>query len=658
MPRAQIRRSAWAIAAATAVSLATFTGLPATAVSKPAASHESASDALARKLGFQLVPKGSKSKTTAKGAVQPNPYLSTVTDPSKVDMAGWRAPIEAKSKQRRAASLKARGLTSAKAKAAVEPLLVDEAEPDAVRGGNDTPANAQYISKFGSAKGKRPAARILGTLAKPTSSSTFGPVAEDNGAIPLAGETGLVTESERTSSGTVGDGPHGSSGDGSGDFDFYAIRAAKAGQRLTVNIDTPSSSALDSAVILWDAQGNLITGNDDDGQSFDSLLSVTLPAAGDYYVSVTSYDSIPGDPFNSGSGEGFGTEGAYSVIFGLDASDVDTYSVDLKAGDVLSGSVTGAATHLTVYDASRKEVFGSSQDASSIYPVASPLAGGGNAVVDHVASKDGRYYLAADGLSGNYDITLEVYRPGPDTKNATQTIFLDFNGQRVNTGIFGGPGVRTLSPLSAFLGRWGIPASQQNALINQVVATVTENLKSDYAKTGVKVKILNSRDNADPFGQANVSRLIIGGTIAESGVDTIGIASSIDPGNFDTADTALILLDLLSDPASIEEAPYSINTYVTKASNKVKFVGTALGNVASHEAGHYLGNWHVDQFDDAANLMDQGGNFSVMFGVGPDGVGGTKDDPDVDFGVDTLNPNEGFTGKENTKARTQWGLTP
>jgi pre-peptidase len=656
MHRAQMRRSGWAIAAATAVSLATFSGLPATAVAKPTTSHESASDALARKLGFQLVPKGSMSKTATKGAAQPNPYLSTVTDPSKIDMAGWRAAVEAKSKQRQAALAKARaGLSS---KAAVEPLLVDEAEPDNVRGGNDTAANAQYISKFGSAKGKRAAARILGTLARPASSTTFGPVPEDNGSIPLSGDTGLVAKSQRQTTGTVGDGPHGRSGDGSGDFDFYKIRSAKAGQRLIVDIDTPSASALDSALILWDAQGNPLVGNDDDGQSLDSLLSVTIPSAGDYYVSVTSFDSIPGDPFDSGSGGGAGTEGDYAVTFGLDASDIDFYSVNLKAGDVLSGSVAGAGTHLTVFDANRKEAFGSSQDASSIYPAATPLTGGGNAVVDHVASKAGRYYVATEGLTGNYDITLEVYRPGPDKKNATQTIFLDFNGQRVNTGIFGGPGVRTLSPLSAFLGRWNIPASQQNALINRVIATVKENLKSDFAGTGVKVKILNSRDNADPFGKANVSRLIIGGTIPESGVDTIGIAQSIDPGNFETAETALILLDLVSDPASAEDAPYSLNTYITPASNKVKFIGTALGNIASHEAGHYLGNWHVDQFNNVLNLMDQGGNFPLLYGVGADGVGGTADDPDVDFGPDTLNPNEGFTGTENTKVRTRWGLTP
>ena len=58
--------------------------------------------------------------------------------------------------------------------------------------------------------------------------------------------------------------------------------------------------------------------------------------------------------------------------------------------------------------------------------------------------------------------------------------------------------------------------------------------------------------------------------------------------------------------------------------------------------------------------MDQGGNFPLLFGVGPDGVGGTADDPDVDFGEDVFNPSEGFTGIEDTLGRiaTRPGVAP
>jgi hypothetical protein len=185
------------------------------------------------------------------------------------------------------------------------------------------------------------------------------------------------------------------------------------------------------------------------------------------------------------------------------------------------------------------------------------------------------------------------------------------------------------------------------------VRQIAQHVRSSGLNGHLRVNLLNSRDDPDPFGQAEVSRLIIGGTVDESGINTIGIAQSIDPGNFSTEESALILLDIISGPAG---DPASFNAYLTPASDRVLFVGTALGNIAAHEAGHYLGSWHVDQFNDVANLMDAGGNFPVLFGVGPDGVGGTADDPDVDYGEDTFNPFEGFSGIEDTAANTRAAL--
>ena len=61
--------------------------------------------------------------------------------------------------------------------------------------------------------------------------------------------------------------------------------------------------------------------------------------------------------------------------------------------------------------------------------------------------------------------------------------------------------------------------------------------------------MINSKDNADQFGKENVSRVIVGGTIAQSGISTIGIAQYIDPGNYGHEDSAVVLLDVLSDPS-------------------------------------------------------------------------------------------------------------
>jgi len=657
-----------AAAAAVAGALLVVSG-PTGVLAGPGPSPEPRPGPVAKRL--QQVPKQVAGAATALGGAAKgkgvNPYLGMPPDPSTVDYAYWRAAMKAKSAQRARQQSAQRAAAQARAglqPTAAEPLLVDEAEPDEIRGGNDSQATAQLIPRFGSARGERPAARILGTLATPPAPTTIPVRPEDNGAIPLATETGRTRpQTAVRATSTIGDGPHGSAGDGTGDTDFFALRGLRTGQRLVVDTDTPTSD-LDSTLILWTATGTPIALNDDDGQSFDSRLVVTVPADGDYFVNVGGYPTFPEDPFDPASGDGAGSEGAYTVTFGLDTVDLDHYAVVLEAGDVVGASVTGAAAELVMFDPSGRNVIGSTQDASFIYPGASPLPGGGNAVLALVAPRAGRYSLLVTGGSGSYDTTLEVYRPGPEhlPAGATQTIFLDFDGARVNTGVFGGPGVRQLSPLSAFLGRWGLTAAQENALITRIVQTTTENLQRDFGPYGVRVRVLNSRDHADPFGRPNVSRVVVGGTIAESGIPTIGIAQSIDPGNFETEETGLVLLDVLSDPADPSATPDnpdpSLNAYLTPASDRVRFVGTAVGNVVSHEAGHYLGSFHVDQFNDTLNLMDQGGNFPLLYGVGPDGVGGTADDPDVDFGLDVYNPNEGFTGLENTKANTRWGLSP
>ena len=136
---------------------------------------------------------------------------------------------------------------------------------------------------------------------------------------------------------------------------------------------------------------------------------------------------------------------------------------------------------------------------------------------------------------------------------------------------------------------------------------------------------------------------------------TIGIAQSIDPGNFQTDETALVLLDVMSAPAG---PATSLNTYLTPASDRIGFVAQAVGNVTSHEAGHYFGNWHTDNRSTQINLQDAGGaNFQNLYGVGPDGVGGTADDLDVDFHDDVFHPAEGFVGVEDTLGRIVFGVT-
>jgi pre-peptidase len=594
----------------------------------------------------------------------PNPYLAEVADASKVDYAGWSNYLKAQARSKASARLKALA-GPAKAAAATPAVVVDEDETDGSSGGNDRPATAQRITGFGTGSTQYSKIRILGSLDNEVIDTPEVPAAaEDDGAIPLAGDSGVGTVRNGAQiTGVIGDGPHGqTTGDGSNDFDFVKLTAT-AGKVLTVTTATPDGD-LDTYLQLYAADGTLLAANDD-YTSLDSRISYRIPATGDYYAVVAAYGGLPGDPFDSGSGSGAGdgtppSEGPYTLTLTSGGVDTDFFAVKLKAGDVLGASAKGSPTYLTVYDTTPREVHGSDQDASYIYPMASPLPAGGNAVTDYVATKAGWHYVGVASGSGAYDVTVEAYRPPLQGAKPVQTLYLDFDGARVNTGVFGGAGNRDLTPFAAFLANWGLTRADEDAVIDAIVAGVTENIKQDMIDSGLnsrfKLKILNSKDDPDPWGKPNVSRIVIGGTIAESGVDTIGIAQSIDPGNFETEETALVLLDVVSAPAGDSAA--SLNRYLTPASDRIAFIGHAMGNVIAHEGGHFFGDFHTDNADALPNVMDAGGSgFATLFGVGPDGVGGTADDVDVDFGDSDFLPAEGFTGIEDTLGRVAFGVT-
>ena len=164
---------------------------------------------------------------------------------------------------------------------------------------------------------------------------TAEPVAatpEDDGSIPLAGDTGIGSlRSGITTSAVIGDGPHGSGGSGSGDFDLYALDL-RAGDQLMVDIDTPDAGeALDTIVVVFDAAGNFLTLNDDNiaAGELDSLLRFRSFLGGRHYVLIGAFDSFLADPFDSASGIGAGGEGPYDVTMTAGPADHDVYAVQL-----------------------------------------------------------------------------------------------------------------------------------------------------------------------------------------------------------------------------------------------------------------------------------------------------------------------------------------
>jgi len=583
----------------------------------------------------------------------PNPYLSLLPSGVKPDWGYWQARMRAEAIARRASQPQEMGATT----------TIDESEP------NDSQETGNPITDFGNDPGKNPAIDVMGSFPEPPAPTPVGPFGEDDGAIPLANDTGLTTGQRVTVMAQLGDGPHGFTGTGSGDFDFYAISGVTAGQLVTAVISTPDSGflGLDSFLAAWDSSGNLVAFNDDDPSrlGFDSFVLFTAPAAGIYYISVGSFGSpVPRDPSDSSSGIGAFTEGEYELILGLGADDIDFFTVTFDAGDVLNVNGLGASSHVSLFDPAGVERITSNLDVTPVLPESAPFAAGDNPSFVYVIEEAGIYAVRVTGRqSGIYLVELRTARPPLEVSDSgtKQVLFIDFDGAIVDTSIFEAFvfGRRLLSPLRLFLPKWGLTPTDEDAVIDVILAVVKENLQTDILAVGnnsrFDIEIRNSRDHDDPFGQPNVSRVIVGGTIDESKISTIGIAESIDVGNFNTTETALVLLDTLSG-TNAEAA--SVNTFdIDPSASIVDFIGIAVGNIVAHEAGHFFGNFHTDQFNALATIMDQGGNPAGTFGVGADNIFGTADDVDVDFDVDDYVLNEGLVGIEDTLNVISFGLS-
>ena len=110
-------------------------------------------------------------------------------------------------------------------------------------------------------------------------------------------------------SGSVGDGSFGSR-----DVDLFRVTLA-AGQRLVIDIDAKTlsgSSTLDSYLRFFDAAGNQLARNDDDGSTYDSRIALTAVVGGTYYVGVSGYGNSRYSPTQAGSGRS-GSTGVYQL---------------------------------------------------------------------------------------------------------------------------------------------------------------------------------------------------------------------------------------------------------------------------------------------------------------------------------------------------------
>ncbi len=375
-------------------------------------------------------------------------------------------------------------------------------------------------------------------------------------------------------------------------------------------------------------------------------------------------------------------------------SDIDTFSFELQAGDILDISAFGAAGSIDVlYGPGTDRPVGSlwfatNQPQGAFYPADSPLQTTGNVSAAQVVPSTGTYYLQVSslGTTSNYNLGLRTYRPISESLpvGQQQIIFLDFNGGSAPaSSLFPGAGGQFRIPsLQDSLPLLGIDPINEiifadqldaltNALIDDIVAMVEEHFVSvavngtngDFTTTGTPgdygVRILNSRDHFEfdpqlnPAFQSITTHVLIGGTNQDIGFDggLLGVSTTLDIGNFSLDDVVFSPLDGVVD--------FSTQFDIANTTSVLDIVARTIAITASHEAGHSFGLRHTNGNNLNPTIIEGVGTNTVLFdlGAGPDGIVGTFDDTSIDFREDEFDPGEGFVGKQRVAAALAHSLS-
>lgn len=351
--------------------------------------------------------------------------------------------------------------------------------------------------------------------------------------------------------------------------------------------------------------------------------------------------------------------------------DVDYFAFDAQAGDIITVKLTSAATatpfDVSIVTATDSPIIGATDNQlGGISPPTSPL----NDTVSPVAfaavmQTTGRYYVRVSDGTQNYSLRLEARRPSIEAEaiGTRQIVFVDFDGATISPGTFGLPTTSRIPSMIDTLAGFGFLPSQENALIDKMMATIEARFNTDLSAFGINgyyrqdgvpgafdIEFRNSRDHADPWGLPNVTRLIIGGDSIDLGILTYGIAESVDIGNFDREETGIVILgEMIPEIATIPRTP---------ALSFLDAVAVAVGNVGAHEVGHMVGARHQNNGNNVVTLMDSASPLAIQaLGAGVDGIWGTVDDIAVGFGRDRYAPAEGMFGIVDHRATFAFGLS-
>jgi type IV secretory pathway TrbL component len=131
--------------------------------------------------------------------------------------------------------------------------------------------------------------------------------------------------------------------------DLFRVTLA-AGQTITIDIDAKTlsgGSSLDSYLRLFNSAGQQLAANDDDGSSFDSLLTFRASTAGTYFVGISGYGNSGYNPTRAGSGRA-GSTGVYQVQFALTGA---TANVGVRIAGFRDTAAAARASAFAIYGA-------------------------------------------------------------------------------------------------------------------------------------------------------------------------------------------------------------------------------------------------------------------------------------------------------------------
>ena len=158
--------------------------------------------------GIQVAPKHrtlSQVKVHGKLVNQANPYLGMVRNPAKVDFSYWGRQADRQSAKRQPQS-----------KVPVPtPFAYDEKEPAGELGSTTPSPTPRPSPSSGSGRASPRPCAFWAICIQPAVATDDIKTAEDQGAIPIATDTGIPADQEGiTVRSEIGDGPHGSAGTG------------------------------------------------------------------------------------------------------------------------------------------------------------------------------------------------------------------------------------------------------------------------------------------------------------------------------------------------------------------------------------------------------------------------------------------------------------